>query len=84
MLPAMNAGQIYSTLARIERDGLVVGQSVEGDGRRKRMYELTEAGQRREYLRSLWNLDTTLVADGNQVVAELLVERAILDLKALP
>ncbi|WP_371408042.1 PadR family transcriptional regulator [Kribbella sp. NBC_00662] len=84
LLPAMNAGQIYSTLARIERDGLVVGQSVEGDGRRKRMYELTEAGQRREYLRSLWNLDTTLVADGNQVVAELLVERAILDLKALP
>jgi DNA-binding PadR family transcriptional regulator len=31
LLPALNAGQIYSTLARLERDGLVVGQSVEGD-----------------------------------------------------
>jgi DNA-binding PadR family transcriptional regulator len=45
VLPALNAGQIYSTLARLERDGLVVGQSVEGDSRRKRMYELTEAGR---------------------------------------
>ena len=30
LLPALNAGQIYSTLARLERDGLVVGQSVDG------------------------------------------------------
>jgi DNA-binding PadR family transcriptional regulator len=45
LLPALNAGQIYSTLARLERDGLVVGQSVEGDSRRKRLYELTEAGR---------------------------------------
>jgi DNA-binding PadR family transcriptional regulator len=45
LLPALNAGQIYSTLARLERDGLVVGQSVAGDNRRKRVYELTEAGR---------------------------------------
>ncbi len=45
LLPALNAGQIYSTLARLERDGLVVGQSVAGDSRRKRVYELTEAGR---------------------------------------
>jgi DNA-binding PadR family transcriptional regulator len=45
LLPALNAGQIYSTLARLERDGLVVGRSVAGDSRRKRMYELTEAGR---------------------------------------
>jgi DNA-binding PadR family transcriptional regulator len=45
VLPALNAGQIYSTLARLERDGLVVGQSVAGDSRRKRVYELTEAGR---------------------------------------
>ena len=44
LLPALNAGQIYSTLARLERDGLVVGESVAGDSRRKRVYELTEAG----------------------------------------
>jgi DNA-binding PadR family transcriptional regulator len=45
LLPALNAGQIYSTLARLERDGLVVGESVAGDTRRKRVYELTEAGR---------------------------------------
>jgi DNA-binding PadR family transcriptional regulator len=45
LLPALNAGQIYSTLARLERDGLVVGQSVAGDSRRKRVYELTDAGR---------------------------------------
>jgi DNA-binding PadR family transcriptional regulator len=45
LLPELNAGQIYSTLARLERDGLVVGESVEGDGRRKRLYELTEEGR---------------------------------------
>jgi DNA-binding PadR family transcriptional regulator len=45
LLPALNAGQIYSTLARLERDGLVVGQSVAGDSRRKRTYELTEDGR---------------------------------------
>ena len=45
MFPALNAGQIYSTLARLERDGLVVGQAVPGDSRGKRVYELTEAGR---------------------------------------
>ena len=45
LLPALNAGQIYSTLARLERDGLVVGHSVAGDSRRKRVYELTDAGR---------------------------------------
>jgi DNA-binding PadR family transcriptional regulator len=45
LLPALNAGQIYSTLARLERDGLIVGQSIAGDSRRKRVYGLTEAGR---------------------------------------
>jgi DNA-binding PadR family transcriptional regulator len=45
LLPAMNAGQIYSTLARLERDGLVSGDSVPGDSRGKRVYQLTEAGR---------------------------------------
>src|SRR5215475_9667359 len=44
LLPALNAGQIYVTLARLERDGLVVGQAVPGDSRGKRLYELTDAG----------------------------------------
>ena len=124
LLPALNAGQIYTTLARLERDGLVVGQSVAGDSRRKRVYELTEAGrvalerwietpvsgtrlkdeffmkfvvvasarladprtliaaQRREYLQSLRDLDSLLVANGKGVAAELLVEGAVLHAKA--
>jgi DNA-binding PadR family transcriptional regulator len=124
LLPALNAGQIYSTLARLERDGLVVGQSVAGDSRRKRVYELTEAGQavlagwietpvsgtrlkdeffmkfvvvaaaglaeptaliegqRREYMQSLRDLDAVLEANGKGLAAELLVEGAVLHLKA--
>jgi DNA-binding PadR family transcriptional regulator len=124
LLPALNAGQIYSTLARLERDGLVVGQSVAGDSRRKRVYELTESGraalagwidapvpgtrlkdeffmkfavlaaaglaeprtliegQRREYLQSLRDLDALLAANGKGLAAELLVEGAVLHLRA--
>jgi DNA-binding PadR family transcriptional regulator len=45
LLPAMNTGQIYSTLARLERDGLVSGETVPGDSRGKRVYRLTDAGR---------------------------------------
>ena len=124
LLPALNAGQIYSTLARLERDGLVVGESVEGDNRRKRVYGLTEEGraelarwiespvpgtrlkdeffmklavlasagladprtlidgQRREYMQSLRDLDAVLAANGKRLAAELLVEGAVLHLRA--
>jgi DNA-binding PadR family transcriptional regulator len=124
LLPALNAGQIYSTLARLERDRLVRGRSVAGDSRGKRVYELTDAGravlaawiekpvpgtrlkdeffmklvvvasaglaepkavidgQRREYLQSLRDLDAHLAADGESVAAELLVEGAVLHLRA--
>jgi DNA-binding PadR family transcriptional regulator len=44
-LPPMNAGQVYTTLARLERDGLVQGARVAEDRRDKRIYELTEAGR---------------------------------------
>ena len=46
LLPALNAGQIYVTLGRLERDGLVVGQAVPGDGRGKRVYRVTASGLR--------------------------------------
>jgi DNA-binding PadR family transcriptional regulator len=124
LLPTLNAGQIYTTLARLERDGLVAGESVAGDSRRKRVYRLTEDGrtalaawiekpvsgtrlkdeffmkfvvlasaglaepravierQRREYLQSLRDLDALLVANGKGPAAELLVEGAVLHLKA--
>jgi DNA-binding PadR family transcriptional regulator len=124
LLPALNAGQIYSTLARLERDGLVVGRAVPGDSRGKRVYELTDAGraalaawielpvsgrrlkdeffmklvvaasaqlaepkqliegQRREYLQSLRDLNALLETNGKAPAGELLLEGAILHLKA--
>ena len=46
VLPSMNAGQIYTTLARLERDGLVQKHEVEQEGKPdKRVYALTEAGR---------------------------------------
>jgi DNA-binding PadR family transcriptional regulator len=42
---AVNIGQIYTTLQRLERDGLVHGREVEQSGRpAKNVYEITEAG----------------------------------------
>jgi DNA-binding PadR family transcriptional regulator len=46
LLPPLNAGQIYTTLGRLERDGLVRADHVEQDGRpNKRVYELTDEGR---------------------------------------
>ena len=44
-MPAINSGQIYTTLQRLERDGLIVGDDVPGDSRNKRVYSLTPAGR---------------------------------------
>jgi DNA-binding PadR family transcriptional regulator len=124
LLPELNSGQIYSTLARLERDGLVEAESVAGDSRGKKLYRLTDAGrealqawvgvpvpgarlkdeffvkfviatsvgladprqlldaQRAEYLQSLRDLDARLAADGQGPTAELLLEGAVLHLKA--
>lgn len=46
LLPPLNAGQIYTTLQRLERDGLVSSESVPEDGRNKRTYAITAAGLR--------------------------------------
>lgn len=45
-LPPLNAGQIYTTLSRMERDSLVQKYAVEQEGKPdKQIYELTEKGQ---------------------------------------
>ena len=47
VLPPLNAGQIYTTLSRLQRDGLVEDDAVAQNGRpNKRVYRLTDAGQR--------------------------------------
>jgi len=44
--PPLNFGQIYTTLLRLERDGLVHSQDVPQEGRPgKRVYELTPQGR---------------------------------------
>ena len=44
--PAINVGQVYTTLSRLDRDGLVVSHEVEQPDRpNKRVYELTQKGR---------------------------------------
>jgi DNA-binding PadR family transcriptional regulator len=46
VLSPLNAGQIYTTLSRLERDGLVQKYPVVQEGKPdKRIYELTEEGR---------------------------------------
>src|SRR3954466_13011117 len=46
VLPPLNAGQIYTTLGRLQRDGLVDDDAVAQNGRpNKRVYRLTDEGQ---------------------------------------
>ncbi len=46
VLPPLNAGQIYTTLGRLQRDGLVDDDAVAQNGRpNKRVYRLTPEGQ---------------------------------------
>ncbi len=124
LLPEINAGQVYTTLTRLERDGLISGETIPGDNRGKRVFELTAAGktalrewvetperrpqlrdefllqfivaadsglvepqelidrQRMAYLQSLRDLDTLLETRASTIAAALLVEGAILHVKA--
>jgi DNA-binding PadR family transcriptional regulator len=50
----LNVGQVYTTLDRLERDGLVVQTDRAGDGAAQKRYELTAAG--REELAAWWSL----------------------------
>jgi PadR family transcriptional regulator AphA len=43
---AASYGQIYPELARLEELGLVTGEADSSNGRRRRSYDLTKAGQR--------------------------------------
>jgi DNA-binding PadR family transcriptional regulator len=45
-LAPINAGQVYTTLQRLERDGLVQSEEVPEDTRQKRVYTVTDAGRK--------------------------------------
>jgi PadR family transcriptional regulator PadR len=42
----VNEGSLYPALHRLERGGLVTSAWSRGDGRRRRVYEITDAGRR--------------------------------------
>src|SRR4051812_46671586 len=70
--PSPNIGQIYVTLGRLEKDGLVSGEDVAQSNRpNKRVYELTPAG--REALAS-W-IDEP--SDGPRLRSEFFVKLAL-------
>ena len=46
LLSVLNDGQVYTTLARLERDELVESHDAAGDTRGKRIYALTARGRR--------------------------------------
>lgn len=53
----LNVGQVYTTLDRLERDGLVrLGAGRAGDLRKQNIYEITDEG--RAQLRSWFSIDT--------------------------
>ncbi|WP_300404342.1 PadR family transcriptional regulator [Nocardioides sp.] len=54
----LNIGQVYTTLTRLERDGQVVGQATDEEGRQR--YEITAVG--RETLRT-WFTDPVTLGD---------------------
>jgi DNA-binding PadR family transcriptional regulator len=71
--PSPNIGQIYVTLGRLEKDGLVRGEDVTQSSRpNKRVYELTPAG--REAV-AAW-LDETS-GDGPRMRSEFFVKLAL-------
>ncbi|MEU2074383.1 MULTISPECIES: PadR family transcriptional regulator [unclassified Streptomyces] len=76
--PQPNVGQVYVTLGRLEKSGLIEGEDVEQSGRpNKRTYRLTEAG--REAV-SAWFEET---ADEPRVRDEFFMKLALAPLSGL-
>lgn len=43
---SLSYGALYPILHKLERDGLIVGSWSEGEGKRKKVYSLTEPGKK--------------------------------------
>lgn len=76
----MNIGQVYQTMKRLVRDGLV--QADEGEGRQAESFALTEAG--REEVSSWWSTPVTRPVDErDELVMRLVVAARQAGLKVL-
>jgi len=83
---AMNAGQIYVTLSRLEKAGFVTCEQAAGlpDRPDRKVYALTATGQkrRRELLRRLRDVQRAAMAEPERSEAALLLEGIVLRLQA--
>ena len=71
----LNVGQVYTTLRRLERDGLVKADAERSDAR-QRLYQLTEIG-RNELERWLYETTYDLVPPRDELVIKVLVAIAV-------
>src|SRR6187455_2716099 len=79
---ALNAGQVYVTLSRLEKAGLVASERVgQADRPDRKVYELTEAGRTR-VLEWLAAAQRAALAEPDRSVAGLLLEGVVLRLQA--
>ena len=67
----LNVGQVYTTLQRLERDGLVESDDTDGEGPRKR-YRITDAGES-ELARWLRTPPDTALPPRDELVIKVLV-----------
>lgn len=71
----LNVGQVYTTLGRLERDGLVTGADPAPDGdERQRPYRITEAG--RQSLRTWFDTPASGLPSRDELVLKILLAAA--------
>jgi DNA-binding PadR family transcriptional regulator len=69
--PSVNIGQVYATLGRLERDGLVASEAVQQESRpEKKVYELTAGG--RDALRQWLTSETEVPRVTGEIFVKLL------------
>ena len=76
----LNVGQVYTTLQRLERDGLVVAADTDADG--KVSYELTESG-REEFVGWMTTPETRTVPTRDEVAMKVLIATVSTDVDPL-
>lgn len=78
----LNVGQVYATLQRLERDGLVEASEVEGELASQKLYHLTKAG-RTELDSWLRTPPDASVPPRDEIVIKVMVALTIIDYDVL-